>query len=418
MAFITLYITHESEAQAKEFSEILLQKKWIACANIFPVKSAYWWEGNIQDENEWVSLLKSRKENRDFLMQKISELHPYDVPCIMVTNVRANLAYENWIINSCIDMSFPLEEDFVEKEDTDIDIPPNELNKVSEQIPASGNEKNPDEIPAFSPSPKPGNSGDDDFEKWLKGDIDFFDTDILKIGRKEKTKKNFGIKNPASSGLSPAKTKEDLYSSIGKRKQTKSEDDLDILVQENPATTTTKDNDELLKIAKAIKFKVSEIQFPVDVQLLNKNLLNKLILYFINQARSGKDLHKLSHDYTLYHAALDQNNYQIFMGKLIHVQYSNNKKTVQERIAFYGGRFKMVAENVQCKKIPLTYKEGSSGITYLQLAKSIVDNWLQSGSHYNNIMQKDFYTLGIASDFSSEKNAVFITMVMASMPEV
>jgi len=38
--FILVYITHETENAAKKISDYLLNKKLIACANIFPITSA------------------------------------------------------------------------------------------------------------------------------------------------------------------------------------------------------------------------------------------------------------------------------------------------------------------------------------------------------------------------------------------
>ena len=97
MSFITIYITHPDEEKASKISTALLEKKLVACANIFPVTSAYWWQENIQKEREWVSLVKTVAENWDAVQSAVAEYHPYEVPCMMKTIVEANEAYENWI---------------------------------------------------------------------------------------------------------------------------------------------------------------------------------------------------------------------------------------------------------------------------------------------------------------------------------
>lgn len=97
MSFAIIYITHSSEAEAQRVCGHLLQEKMIACANIFPITSAYWWQGSIQHDNEWVSIVKTTLENWEKVKSEVEKVHPYEVPCIMKFEVEANAAYEKWI---------------------------------------------------------------------------------------------------------------------------------------------------------------------------------------------------------------------------------------------------------------------------------------------------------------------------------
>ncbi len=97
MSFISIYITNATEQSAKDISSYLIEKKLIACANIYPVSSIYWWEGAIQQEPEWVALVKTTKEHWEKIKSEIEKKHPYEVPCIMKTEVEANESYEAWI---------------------------------------------------------------------------------------------------------------------------------------------------------------------------------------------------------------------------------------------------------------------------------------------------------------------------------
>lgn len=97
MQFIIVYITHGTEKAAKMISNFLLDKKLVACANIFPITSAYWWKAEIQNDKEWVSIVKTTMELWDELVKEVEEVHPYDVPCIMRIEATANEAYVNWI---------------------------------------------------------------------------------------------------------------------------------------------------------------------------------------------------------------------------------------------------------------------------------------------------------------------------------
>ena len=69
----------------------------VACANIFPIKSMYWWNGTIENEQEYVSIIKTTPENWEISQKEISEIHPYEVPCIIKIEVEANKEYEKWI---------------------------------------------------------------------------------------------------------------------------------------------------------------------------------------------------------------------------------------------------------------------------------------------------------------------------------
>ena len=100
MSFIIVYITHATEKVATKVSNYLVEQKFVACANIFPIKSAYWWKSALQSENEWVTIVKTIPENWVALKKEVEAIHPYDVPCIMKFDVEANEAYENWIKES------------------------------------------------------------------------------------------------------------------------------------------------------------------------------------------------------------------------------------------------------------------------------------------------------------------------------
>ncbi|MEM1322217.1 MAG: divalent-cation tolerance protein CutA [Bacteroidota bacterium] len=97
MSFIVVYITHGTERAAKMIANYLIEKKIVACANIFPITSAYWWKEAIQSDKEWVSIVKTIPEHWEVVQKEVEEVHPYDVPCIMKFDVEANASYAQWI---------------------------------------------------------------------------------------------------------------------------------------------------------------------------------------------------------------------------------------------------------------------------------------------------------------------------------
>ena len=97
MGFSIGYITFASRNDAEDVSGKVVQEHLAACANIFPITSQYWWQGELNSDDEWVAIVKTTNERWPELAARIEDLHPYDVPCIMRLQVSANPSYEEWI---------------------------------------------------------------------------------------------------------------------------------------------------------------------------------------------------------------------------------------------------------------------------------------------------------------------------------
>lgn len=92
-----IYITCEDMKEAKKISRHLIEKKLVACANIFPINSIYPWKNEIKEENEVVVLLKTNS-NYEKIESEIKKLHSYKVPAIYSWTVdKINQDYSDWI---------------------------------------------------------------------------------------------------------------------------------------------------------------------------------------------------------------------------------------------------------------------------------------------------------------------------------
>jgi periplasmic divalent cation tolerance protein len=100
MSFIFVYVTNPNKKEASRIALHLLKKRLIACANIFPIDSAYWWKDKIEKTKEYVLIVKTKEENWEKVKTEIKKVHPYTVPCITKINVEANKEYENWLKNN------------------------------------------------------------------------------------------------------------------------------------------------------------------------------------------------------------------------------------------------------------------------------------------------------------------------------
>lgn len=87
---------------AVELARTLVEERLVACANLIPaVRSIYRWQDKLQDENEVLLLLKTRSEHLERVKARILEVHPYEVPEVLVLPVESGYAgYLEWIAKS------------------------------------------------------------------------------------------------------------------------------------------------------------------------------------------------------------------------------------------------------------------------------------------------------------------------------
>jgi len=77
----TVYVT-APEPTAAELATTLVDERLAACVNAVDCRSTYRWEGAVTTDDETILLIKTTDAGYDRLIDRIEELHPYDVPCI------------------------------------------------------------------------------------------------------------------------------------------------------------------------------------------------------------------------------------------------------------------------------------------------------------------------------------------------
>lgn len=93
---ILIYIPCKDEEQARSIGKVLLEKRLVACVNIFPIKSMYWWQGKLADDSETVLLCKTRTDLFDDVERVVKDMHSYEIPCVLKIEVDANKEYAEW----------------------------------------------------------------------------------------------------------------------------------------------------------------------------------------------------------------------------------------------------------------------------------------------------------------------------------
>lgn len=94
---ILVYITNPNQETAVRVARHLLEKRLIACANIFPITSLYWWEGKIAEEAECVLIAKTMPEQYKEVQHEVERVHPYTVPCVIEIDAGVNDKYFAWM---------------------------------------------------------------------------------------------------------------------------------------------------------------------------------------------------------------------------------------------------------------------------------------------------------------------------------
>jgi len=92
-----VYVTFPSKKDAEKIAEKLLKEKVVACCNIFPIKSLYWWKREIEKSKEVVLIAKTLKKNLNRMREIVKREHPYTIPFIGVISADVNEEYFKWM---------------------------------------------------------------------------------------------------------------------------------------------------------------------------------------------------------------------------------------------------------------------------------------------------------------------------------
>ena len=85
--------------KADEIASHLLNQRVCACVSTVPgVESRYWWEGQLETAQESLLIIKCANELVDSVIEKVKEVHPYEVPEVVAVSVdKGNPDYLAWV---------------------------------------------------------------------------------------------------------------------------------------------------------------------------------------------------------------------------------------------------------------------------------------------------------------------------------
>jgi periplasmic divalent cation tolerance protein len=76
----SIYFTVKDETEARCIGRTLVLERLAACVNYFPVQSIYWWKGKVEESGENAVVAKTRAELAEKVIQRVKELHSYQIP--------------------------------------------------------------------------------------------------------------------------------------------------------------------------------------------------------------------------------------------------------------------------------------------------------------------------------------------------
>ena len=96
---IVVMVTTANQDDAAKIADHVVQSRLAACASTIPtVRSTYWWEGKIMNDQESLLLIKTTSDKYLALQEAIQRLHSYKVPEIIAIPVTKGLPpYLEWV---------------------------------------------------------------------------------------------------------------------------------------------------------------------------------------------------------------------------------------------------------------------------------------------------------------------------------
>ena len=96
--YIQVVTTTDSKEIAEKIAAAVIEQRLAACVQISNCMSMYRWQGEVEHAEEFVCVMKSRMDLYPELEQTIRNVHTYDVPEILATEIKTGSSdYLAWL---------------------------------------------------------------------------------------------------------------------------------------------------------------------------------------------------------------------------------------------------------------------------------------------------------------------------------
>ena len=96
--YIMITTTFDNKEEADKIIKLLLEKRLVSCCQLSNITSSYHWKGNIENSNEFLLQMKSKKELFKEIEEVILKHHSYETPQLIAYDiVDGYKGYLDWI---------------------------------------------------------------------------------------------------------------------------------------------------------------------------------------------------------------------------------------------------------------------------------------------------------------------------------
>ncbi|OGQ84681.1 MAG: hypothetical protein A3F90_12180 [Deltaproteobacteria bacterium RIFCSPLOWO2_12_FULL_60_19] len=97
--FVVVLVTVGSSKEGERLARALVEEQLAACVNrIKGIQSIYRWQGQVEQSEEELLVIKSRRDLFECVKKRVQELHSYSVPeIIALPIVDGNENYLRWL---------------------------------------------------------------------------------------------------------------------------------------------------------------------------------------------------------------------------------------------------------------------------------------------------------------------------------
>ena len=174
----------------------------------------------------------------------------------------------------------------------------------------------------------------------------------------------------------------------------------------------------------------NKIYEKIDVNKIDIDLLNANIFHLTNIQRQNNNLSDFTFSNSLYLSSSVHSNQMIANNFFDHINKKNNKfKLLRNRILLYDNSFRAIAENIVennlldyktdkliyyteviDKKIVYydSYGQKILYLSYNNLAKRLISQWMNSNGHRNNILSSTYNFLGCYCSIDENRVPILI----------
>jgi|CXWL01.1.fsa_nt_gi periplasmic divalent cation tolerance protein len=101
-AIVLVLTTLGENADARALAQTLVTERLAACVNVLPLMfSVYRWKGTVESDREQQLVIKTSSERLGALKARLADLHPYEVPELLVVPVlETALSYRAWLLDA------------------------------------------------------------------------------------------------------------------------------------------------------------------------------------------------------------------------------------------------------------------------------------------------------------------------------